>query len=357
AGLSLPGVMPPVARDDALYLDTAFVQDANLMAAVRAGAEELWVLWCLGNTDQYLGGPLRIYVQMLEMAAHGSLHRDLQDISDLNARINAGDSPYGQSRPIRVHLIHPQCPLPLDPNLYLGRVSAADLIARGYRDMNDYLQNANPDGMPLDPSITSMQSPKAGIRFRETMRGPFSLGQTDPKAGAAAGKQAGTELIMHAGIYIEDIERFVSDPQHAGLIHGEIDFSPIGLGLSCLSGKFNLFNPARQPGMKRMVYELGFRHADQDYYLAGYKDVHNNRGFDLWSDTTTLYTCLHQGTDQTGTVIGAGVLRLGVVELLKLASTLRATDADGIRGKWRAITRFGGFFVGELKDSYGPGAS
>jgi predicted acylesterase/phospholipase RssA len=353
AGLSLPGVMPPVTRGDDLYLDAAFVQDANLMAAVRAGADELWVLWCLGNTGEYEGGPLNAYVQMLEMAAHGALHRELREIAELNERIAAGDSPHGQHQPIRVHLIRPPCPLPRDPEIYLGRVSTADLMAQGYRDTRSHLQNLEPAGTPLEASSTRMQSARPGIRFRETMKGFFSLDHNEPGAGVAAGREARTELSMHASVHIDDIDRFTRDPDHCGLIHGEIDFAPLGTGIPCLGGTFNLFSPGGQPGMKHMVYELGFQHDGREYYLAGHKEVRNQPGLDLWRDTTTLYVRLHQGRDDTGPVVGAGTLRLGVGELLKLLSTLRATDAGGIRGKLRAVGHFGRFFLKELQDSYG----
>jgi len=39
AGISLPGVFPPIRKNNKTYLDTAFIQDANLLEAVRQGAE------------------------------------------------------------------------------------------------------------------------------------------------------------------------------------------------------------------------------------------------------------------------------------------------------------------------------
>ena len=66
AGMSLPMVLPPIQKADALYLDSAFVRYANLMMKpVRRGADELWVVWVLGNTDEYRGGMLNLYVHIL----------------------------------------------------------------------------------------------------------------------------------------------------------------------------------------------------------------------------------------------------------------------------------------------------
>ncbi len=58
--------------------------------------------------------------------------------------------------------------------------------------------------------------------------------------------------------------------------------------------------PTDDPKLKLMVYELGFEHGGEDYYLAGKKEVKDDPGFDLWSDTTTRYTKLHKGTDKSG---------------------------------------------------------
>ncbi|MDX1811767.1 MAG: patatin-like phospholipase family protein, partial [Gammaproteobacteria bacterium] len=123
AGMSLPGVFPPVKKNQQVYLDAAFVQDANLMEAVKRGAEEIWLIWGLGNTDVYKGGALNIYVQMLEMSANGALNNEIQQILEINQNIMQGKSLYGQSSPIKLHIIFPKQALPLDPELYLGKIS------------------------------------------------------------------------------------------------------------------------------------------------------------------------------------------------------------------------------------------
>jgi len=93
------------------------------------------------------------------------------------------------------------------------------------------------------------------------------------------------------------------------------------------------------------------------YYLAGKKNVHDDPGFDLWSDTTTLYTRLHEGPDPSGPVAGAGILRLGVDDLVDLVSTMRVPDAVSIQKKAEALSTFGSLFLGELWDTYAEHAS
>ena len=210
------------------------------------------------------------------------------------------------------------------------------------------------EGLPFTNEITQMKENQLGITFRETMKGGFSLENTDPRSGEKQGNDQNSHLAMHATIKIHDLERFISDPNHLGSITGHIDFTPFGENIPAKSGVFNLFSPTDQPKLKLMVYELAFQHEGQDYYLAGKKEVRDDPGFDLWADTTTLYTRLHQGTDKSAPVVGAGVLSLNVAELAKLVSTMRVTNSDSLSEKTKALFDFGKFFLGELWDSYGP---
>lgn len=197
-----------------------------------------------------------------------------------------------------------------------------------------------------------MNETTMGIQFKETMAGGFCLGTDETKQGNSLGKLKGFELAMHAQVDIDDINSFVDDPNHAGRLSGSIDFVPLGMGMLAHSGVFNLFYPDSQPDMKLMVYELGFNHQGQEYYLAGKKEVRNDPGFDLWTDTTTLFTQLHQGLDKKGPVLGAGILSLGVTDLLKLVSTVTVKNAHSNIDKAATVAKFGQFFMGELWDSY-----
>lgn len=200
-----------------------------------------------------------------------------------------------------------------------------------------------------------MSGNKTGIQFKETMAGGFSLNLTEPKEGSSQGKQKGFELAMHAQVDIDDIDRFIAEPEHPGHLLGSIDYFPMGMDMKAHNGVFNLFNPTDDPSLKLMVYELGFNFNGQEYYLAGKKEVRDDPGFDLWSDTTTLYTQLHSGTDKTGSVVGAGILTLGVTDLLKLVSTIKVTQTDSAADKVKTVAKFGRFFMGELWDTYGKG--
>jgi predicted acylesterase/phospholipase RssA len=352
AGISLPIFMPAVKRGDTEYLDSVWIKDANIMESVKHGAEELWLVWCIGNTSRYRDGAFNQYVHMIEISAAGKLNEELDWLRDLNARIARGDSPYGQRHPVTLHVVKPAKPLPLDPDFYLGRIDAATLVDRGYADAMRCLRADTAAGVPLTPEATQMQDAGIGIGFRETMGGFFSLGATDPLAGAKLGKESNTQVALHASIDIEDIAAFIADPQHVSGLSGHIDFAPMGMNIPASHGVFALFMPGDEPGLSWMVYELGFQHAGKDYYLAGKKEVRVASLLRMWPATTTLYTRLHEGCDASGPVVGAGVLTLGVSALMSLASTFHASNAPSIGASFNAISKFIGFFTRSLVSTY-----
>ncbi len=184
-----------------------------------------------------------------------------------------------------------------------------------------------------------------GMTFRETMQGPVSLAATDPETGAAAGDAA--TLAIHCQITIDDVDRFIADPEHTAMIAGSIDFAPFGGSLPVRQGIFNLFSPGG-PGERIMEYRLGFEAAGKPYLLDGRKHAHDDPGFDVWKDTTTLYTVLYEGEDDSGTIAGAGVLGLGVEELAKMVGTMRSTS-----GGIEPLAKFGKLFLGSLWETYG----
>lgn len=201
---------------------------------------------------------------------------------------------------------------------------------------------------PFDPRATQMCESGTGVSFRETMAGSFTLGVTEPRIGA----RATILLTMHATIHIEDIKIFLADPQHKAGLTGHIDFPPFGLAIPAESGVFSLFMPSGDPMLTYMVYELGFRHGGKSYYLAGKKWVRLGGFWKLWGETTTLYSTLHEGIDSTGPVVGAGILRLSMIELMKMLTTAHATNAATKRESAGALWQFLKFFAAKLMHTY-----
>jgi cholesterol oxidase len=195
-----------------------------------------------------------------------------------------------------------------------------------------------------------MNSNPIGITFAEMMSGGFALGETDTATGAAKG--ANDILVMHGVITIDDIDRFIADPQHLGRLDVVMDWPTFGTGLPAPGGVFNLFSPTNDPALKLMVYEWGLQHQGKDYYFAGQKNVQVHPVLEIWNDTTTLHTQLHQGKDKTGPIVGAGIISLSFPELLKMGTQFKPLNAPSPEAGLAAVTKFGKFFMGELWDTY-----
>lgn len=171
AGVSLPIFMPALRIGEEWYTDGVWIKDANLMEAVRRGAEEIWLVWCIGNTPEYKEGSFIQYVHMIEMSANGSLLEELNQIAELNTRIERGDSPWGQGKPIVIHVIKPPWPLPLDPDLFLGKIDTRTLINMGYRDAHACMKITQSAGVALDHKASLMTEPPENLNFRMAFQG------------------------------------------------------------------------------------------------------------------------------------------------------------------------------------------
>lgn len=349
AGISLPLATPPVRYLGRTWTDAVWIRDSNLMAAVAAGANELWVAWCIGNIERFSDGLLEQYVHMIEMAAIGRFNEELATIAAINEATAARKRRSSHNGPITVHVIRPEKPLPLDPDFLAGRIDAATLISYGYRDAMRYLADGA-RGSPLSPSATKMQECGEGVSFRETMIGRITFGETDPEQGFRS--NAAIPVALHGTIDIDDVAAFVRDPDHRGDLAGHIEMHRKGGWLPAASGRFGLFTPTNDPRLTHMVYEMVIVIDGRRHLFSGRKHVRFASPFALWRATTTLYVQLHDGDSIAAPVVAAGRLSLGPAKLIALLSTLRATNCPGLPRRVGAIWKFFRFFAGELMRTY-----
>jgi predicted acylesterase/phospholipase RssA len=158
AGVSLPVMLPPVRARGTLWTDAVWIKDANLLEAAGRGARELWLVWCIGNTNVYRRGLLNQYVHMIELSANGSVAEEL-------AYIDRGPDPPA------LHVVKPEYPIPLDPDFFRGRIDARSLIAMGFRDARRYLDGRTDEGVVRDWTATKMRDPGRAVAFVERWRG------------------------------------------------------------------------------------------------------------------------------------------------------------------------------------------
>ncbi|MDX0760380.1 patatin-like phospholipase family protein [Sinorhizobium medicae] len=353
AGISLPLLTPAVQYGDKTWTDAVWIQDSNLLQAVRDGANELWVVWCIGNTANFKRGFLNQYVHMIEMSAIGWLNAELAEIARMNAAIGEGERPYGHDKPIVVHLIKPEHPIPLDPDYLAGKVSGEALVDQGYMDASRYLKDITADGISLDSTATKMIEPASGVSFRETMSGRISFDTNDPIKGYS--DRNTTPIVLRATVNIRDIAAFVRSADRRADMCAHLYSPRLGFTLPSTSSNFQLFSPSDKPDTVEMVYETGFHRDGKHYWFSGRKSVRKGPVWRLWRDTTTLFVHVHEGQDCSGQVVGAGILRLGLFDFASLIETLHARDAVGLWERLRTVATFARFFSVELWRIYGFG--
>ena len=177
-----------------------------------------------------------------------------------------------------------------------------------------------------------------GLQFREAMSGHL-----------------GADTIrFDVQIRIDDLPRFLRQPDHKAALSGTVTFPPLGGTFPIRDGSFNLFQVDPETGMRRMVYEFAFTAADgRDYYLRGHKEIFDNRGdFDLVEDMTRLYTRLHRGNDASGEIYGEGELYFKLKNAPAMAASMEVLGAKSWRQRLGAYTAFASFAFGALREEY-----
>jgi cholesterol oxidase len=195
------------------------------------------------------------------------------------------------------------------------------------------------------------------VRFTEEMLGHVTFGESDFARGAQTGRDGSEFLKFHLTIEVADMERFSQDPMRQAGAVGYLQCDALGGRLPVEKGVFNLFVDSG-PGVKRMLYRLWFRDGvGHPLTMTGYKLVENDAGFDLWKDTTTLFTKVLQGHvdesgDSSAELIASGILRIRVQDFAKQMTTFRAGGSGGIGAKLGGLIKFGVIFVGQLAEVY-----
>jgi hypothetical protein len=187
------------------------------------------------------------------------------------------------------------------------------------------------------------------VRFTEEMLGHVTFGEDDFQRGAVAERDGAAALKFHLTIVVDDIERFADDPRRRAGAQGYIVCDALGGKLPVEHGVFNLFVDT-EPGVKRMLYRLFFRDGTgHPLTLSGHKLVKDDAGFDVWKDTTTLFTRVLRGhVDDQGEagaeIVASGVLRIRVRDFARQLTTFR--------GGAGALLKFGLIFLGQLAEAY-----
>lgn len=196
-----------------------------------------------------------------------------------------------------------------------------------------------------------------GLEFTEEMKGYVTFGELDYRCGFQEGKSNNTFLMFHLTIGTDDINRFIADASHEMAARGWVECEQLGGRLEVGEGVFNLFAEGDDPSRTTMRYRLFFRDgAGHPLTLFGLKDIHDDHGFDLWADTTTLYTKVLRGHVEPGCeteaeVSASGVLHIKPRDFAHQLTTFQVHGHSAV-ARAKAMADFGRLFLGELWEHY-----
>jgi predicted patatin/cPLA2 family phospholipase len=351
ACVSLPIWFPPVRIDGETYIDAVFATDANLEAAIKAGANELWIIWTVSTKGRWRNNPVSQYFQMVENAA-------VWRLKDVKGRIEASNAALKEKRNaefdehIELKILCAEVPLHYLLVFNADRMREAVELgvqhARAWCAENDIpLPNA-PAPRPPDPTRLS---------FTEKMVGTMAFGEDDPARAARAGAASGTDLAVDLTVGVGGLRRFLADPRHEARLTGWVVSDALGGRLPVESGVFNLFVREHDTEPRKMLYRVFFRdRAGHMLTLAGEKRVPWLPVGHPWRDTTTLFARLLRGRVEPGgdpgaEVAAAGIVRITPFALLRQLLSFRASGPGRLAG-FRLVVRFWTFFVGTLARVY-----
>jgi predicted patatin/cPLA2 family phospholipase len=365
ACVSLPMWFPPVRIKGKTYIDSVYLTDANIEEAIRRGADELWIIWTVSEKDEWHSGFVATYFQIIETTADGHYKAILKRIANNNAAIAAHkQGEFGRHIEIKelkadvaLHYL-----IDFSQDRMTEAVNLGVLLARQWCQANGISLK------PVDGSFpTDVHTAQTKLSFTEEMKGYFTFGEVDHQNGARLGKASGNSIMLHLTISVNGVNRFVTDPQHdTDDVKGYVKADALGGERPVEQGRFNLFVDDKDPAVKWMFYRLYFSDdRGNPLTLSGFKYLKDDPGFDLWSDTTTLYMRILNGHIATSVkspaetdrqelralVKGSGIVVIHFFDFLKQLTTFR-TEAPSISDRASVLARFGRLFMGKLWDVY-----
>jgi cholesterol oxidase len=203
---------------------------------------------------------------------------------------------------------------------------------------------------PVEPATT--------VAFTEQMKGHFTLGEGDPDKANAIALLRHERMMFELTITTADIAEFLRNPAHPGTASGYLDADLLGGRCQVEQGWFNLF--VQDGGRKLMLYRLHVSSpGGGPLTFVGFKDIHDDPGFDVWADTTTLRVQVLAGhlPQLSGTgllapddarILGAGVLQIHPLDFARQLTTFTTAGPDGAG----AMVNFGELFLGSVWESY-----
>jgi cholesterol oxidase len=192
------------------------------------------------------------------------------------------------------------------------------------------------------------------LQFSERMTGFLTPTTADFAPAAEEARQRGHGATAIYGIMSPDLDAMIADPDRGARLTGTVHLAALSPDpMTIFDGTFNLFvNVEGQNSHKRMRYRYGIAALDgKQYHFDGFKEVRDDRGLDVYADTTQLYATVRAGSE-SGPIVAKGVMKINAQDVVNLVKTMDAVDHHG-QPSVAQRARFGQLFAGDLWDVYG----
>jgi cholesterol oxidase len=196
-----------------------------------------------------------------------------------------------------------------------------------------------------------------GIQFTESMKG-FVTEADDALSFDEAyknGKNRNNHFEFVLTIISDNVENMLNDEQHEAKMAGSVlskSLSPEPL--TATEGVFNLFvKDNKDDKVSKMKYIMKMTSEEgKQFYFEGFKLIHDDPGFDLWEDTTTLFITIFEGNKNTCPIVAKGILKIEPADLKKQMVSMKVTSASSLQEELKWQAKFGKFFSGNIFDIY-----
>lgn len=233
------------------------------------------------------------------------------------------------------------------------------ILEQGWPLNLDPHKPASPPGIPR----------RIGFRFTESMVGTVARVSGNEVANGSTPQdlelfqQARRQIAPHGSemrfvmtVESRDLQRFVEEREHLAALGGTVSCLALSAqSLTASQGSFNLFvEDDTEPQTRWMKYRTRLTSVEgRAFWFEGFKRIHDDTGFDVWTDTTTLYTTIRDADAADAPVLLQGVLHIEVTDFVRQLRTMEITHANGLRQKAEGAATFLKFFLGALWKTYG----
>lgn len=240
-------------------------------------------------------------------------------------------------------------PLGTNPLFTISAITerAMPYIAETYGKKIDYADHA--------PATPPGRTYPTAVQFTETMKGYISTSEkNDFQQGYDKGQADASLCLFTLTIRTGDIDQLAADPAHAGAMAGTLTAPALSDQPMTIShGVFNLFEADPDPAHLKMKYHMQLHtHDGRTYFFYGYKEIDDDHGPKLWSDTTVLYSTIYDGADDQAPILARGLLKIAPGDFALQMTTMEAVHAPNLTARARALETFSKFFTRELVNTY-----